>query len=351
MGERTCVTCARPFVPHSNRGRRRQRCYECVPKAGPACPCARCGQSIRGSLPPGERICNPCRRRARGADPRRSMKPARVGTVPCAGCGTLFIKKNRGVRCAACAPVWRAERARIRNRNRIQPPRPCEFCGREFTCIRQSTPVRFCSRSCGARSSMRSRPRKPASTSCDLVLAQCLLCRDSFVVRGAVRSCPSEACRRYILYSRMYAAKGRPPPGVLVKYPCRGGCGALSTPLRRQGGWTCDTCKAVSIRRARERERLLGSGTHRARARRYGVPYEPIDRAEVFARDGWRCGICGKAVDRRIKSPHPMSASLDHIIPMSLGGPHLPHNVQCAHFGCNSRKCNKPMGEQLLLVG
>ena len=43
--------------------------------------------------------------------------------------------------------------------------------------------------------------------------------------------------------------------------------------------------------------------------------------------------------------------SLDHIIPMSKGGPHVKSNVALAHFICNSIKSDGAVGEQLLLVG
>lgn len=84
-------------------------------------------------------------------------------------------------------------------------------------------------------------------------------------------------------------------------------------------------------------ERRYGKN-HRSRAKRYGVPYEPIDVRDVFERDGWICGICSEPVDREAKAPHPNSASLDHVIPMARGGGHLYENVQCAHFLCNSLK-------------
>jgi len=40
-----------------------------------------------------------------------------------------------------------------------------------------------------------------------------------------------------------------------------------------------------------------------------------------------------------LKAPHPLSMSIDHIIPLSRGGTHEPDNVQLAHFICNSIKC------------
>lgn len=102
--------------------------------------------------------------------------------------------------------------------------------------------------------------------------------------------------------------------------------------------------------RARATGKRIGAN-YRARARHYGVQYEPIQPRRVFARDGWRCGICGRKVDKRLKAPNPMRASLDHIVPMSKGGDHLLANVQCAHLRCNVGKRERGGGEQLALVG
>jgi 5-methylcytosine-specific restriction endonuclease McrA len=65
---------------------------------------------------------------------------------------------------------------------------------------------------------------------------------------------------------------------------------------------------------------------------------ESIDPKDVFERDGWRCGICGKEVRKGLLFPHPESATLDHIIPLAVGGEHVWQNVQCAHFRCNGSK-------------
>lgn len=72
---------------------------------------------------------------------------------------------------------------------------------------------------------------------------------------------------------------------------------------------------------------------------------EPYTRAEVFERDGWVCQLCGEPVDRELRAPDPGSASIDHIVPLSLGGDDTPANVQLAHFSCNSGKCNRASGE------
>ena len=56
------------------------------------------------------------------------------------------------------------------------------------------------------------------------------------------------------------------------------------------------------------------------------------------------CGICGKPVDFGYKYPHPLSPTVDHIIPVSKGGhPTDKDNLQLAHRCCNRQKADKLM--------
>ena len=75
--------------------------------------------------------------------------------------------------------------------------------------------------------------------------------------------------------------------------------------------------------------------TNKRRARIREALVEAFDRVEVFERDGWMCALCGEPVDRAATFPAPLSASLDHIIPISRGGTHEPSNAQCTHLRCN----------------
>lgn len=78
--------------------------------------------------------------------------------------------------------------------------------------------------------------------------------------------------------------------------------------------------------------------------------YNPIDIAE---RDGWRCSLCDKPIDRDAHYTDPQSLSIDHVIPLSKGGTDTLDNLRAAHMGCNAAKGNRPLpnGEQLRLVG
>ena len=53
------------------------------------------------------------------------------------------------------------------------------------------------------------------------------------------------------------------------------------------------------------------------------------------------CGICGQPVDKSLKYPHPMSATVDHIIPCAKGGSDDLENLQLAHRKCNRDKSDK----------
>lgn len=89
---------------------------------------------------------------------------------------------------------------------------------------------------------------------------------------------------------------------------------------------------------------------HRSRAYAYKVyadqrrdllaaqPSERYSAAEIFDRDGWICQICDQPVDPALKFPDKRSACIDHVRPIIAGGNDLRSNVQCAHFGCNSKK-------------
>ncbi|RSJ79261.1 HNH endonuclease [Streptococcus cristatus] len=68
------------------------------------------------------------------------------------------------------------------------------------------------------------------------------------------------------------------------------------------------------------------------------------------------CGICGLAVDKSLKYPHPLSPVIDHIIPINRNGhPSDINNLQLAHWQCNRQKSDKlyadSRAESLKVVG
>ena len=65
---------------------------------------------------------------------------------------------------------------------------------------------------------------------------------------------------------------------------------------------------------------------------------ERFDAIEIFERDGWSCGLCGRPIDATLVFPDRLSATIDHVLPVNQGGQHARDNVQAAHFTCNASK-------------
>ena len=73
---------------------------------------------------------------------------------------------------------------------------------------------------------------------------------------------------------------------------------------------------------------------HEARARQAGVQWEIIDPRTVYKHHQGLCGICHLPVELEI-------FTIDHIVPLDKGGPHIFSNLQPAHWICNVRKGNR----------
>lgn len=81
------------------------------------------------------------------------------------------------------------------------------------------------------------------------------------------------------------------------------------------------------------------SGSHQQQFR--------INKKKIYATQTV-CGICGKPVDFSLKYPHPLSACIDHIIPIAKGGhPSDISNLQLAHWCCNRQKSDKLVEKQV----
>jgi 5-methylcytosine-specific restriction endonuclease McrA len=80
----------------------------------------------------------------------------------------------------------------------------------------------------------------------------------------------------------------------------------------------------------------------RYRARKRGATIGPIDIEAIRQRDRMLCCICGKKVTEK-------DFSLDHTVPLSLGGPHSQENLRVAHRHCNSRRGPGRLPVQMVL--
>lgn len=253
----------------------------------------------------------------------------------CALCGAPFLPSNNRQAQRFCS-----DRCRYRHRDasRAGATQRCPWCWQDFTNRQRgqrATRVAYCSEQC-AHLDKRTKS-SPVPWVC------CRQCQRWFVSRGIARkTCGAECAEKreqQAKYFRFTIHRGETTEGR-----CRD-CGTafsfvyVATPRR-----LCDACKEQRDLEYRRRHR----SKHRDKARSLGVYYEPVDPRRVYARDGWRCGLCGRKVNPKLKYPHPLSASLDHVVPMNATdlGEHSYRNTQCSHLECNVAKGR--MGSQQL---
>ena len=168
--------------------------------------------------------------------------------------------------------------------------------------------------------------------------ARCHACRRQHGTYSsyASRGCRCDECRA--------AARSYNAARYVEQVPTAGRCSQCGEPKWSKRARLCANCR--DERKRAKRHRI----SHERRAAKYGVDAERFSPLEVFQRDKWRCHLCGKKVPRTATAPDPRAPSLDHVVPLALGGTHTRANVALAHLGCNIAKGTRPAGEQLALV-
>lgn len=234
------------------------------------------------------------------------------------------------------------------------PPLVCQECGQSFTAQDMARKyLRKVGYKCGccinAENLARSEQKKGPN------LLTCAICGGSVPRRG-ISTCGSVPClsewdrrQEWIKLGR----SGLPPPLVVGDRVCPG-CHTLFMPSSNRTTrrvYCSPRCQARSADRSPARLSQKRDRQHWRRASR--LTAERLDWRDIAERDGWRCRLCGKRINRRLVFPHVGSPSIDHVVPLSLGGPHTRANVQLAHLGCNAKKNNGfiDRGEQLRLIG
>jgi len=98
-------------------------------------------------------------------------------------------------------------------------------------------------------------------------------------------------------------------------------------------GETAISGPSVEYQRRNAKAKAAHDAKYRA-LKRGSIGAEKFTLDEIFERDNQTCYLCGKAVTRR-------DATMDHVIPITKGGPHTRANVKLAHRGCNARKSDR----------
>lgn len=226
----------------------------------------------------------------------------------------------------------------------------CLYCGKTFRRNRGTArdAGKYCSRECAFNAiKQKAEERKQAEKEekAKRYKAICRECGKEFIAY----SCKNVFCSQKCAYEhnkemiRERNAKERPFRFVSRKIKC-GWCGKeFETRYKKSKVFCSEECKQASLKQhEKEHNRRL----------RGKIVDKGISIDKLIKRDNGICKLCGKPIDKNdyyfvdgffaCGKSYP---TIDHVVPLAIGGLHSWDNVQLAHQYCNSMK-----GDSLLVV-
>jgi 5-methylcytosine-specific restriction endonuclease McrA len=88
--------------------------------------------------------------------------------------------------------------------------------------------------------------------------------------------------------------------------------------------------REAEVKRVKE-WRKKNPGHKRSGSRQVIKEYRAVIVHALQLRDGPQCGLCGDSLLEQL-------VSIDHVVPVALGGQHVLTNLQLVHPKCNSRQ-------------
>ncbi len=235
--------------------------------------------------------------------------------VTCEGCGKKFQPRGWSRRCRkGCGRIkWLIDLN-------------CAMCGRAFRA--GNSKQTFCSKSCAALN----KATFVACAECGVALRRDA---DGNAWKYCGAKCSDVAKARALAALRLIREAAAKERRMLLERLCAW-CGIRFCAARANQKFCRKHC--LNIAKKKRRQTLQRSIA--------GVAAPSL--GEIYTRDKGVCQLCGTRVGRRrYRWPHPRSASLDHITPVSYGGSDAEWNIQLAHLGCNHSKGAGRCGSQM----
>ena len=235
---------------------------------------------------------------------------------PCMACGAPIaphVGRGRPRKyCTSCSPTTdnaKAWRALARGSRR------CRGCGAVLLRgPRERNPRKWCGDACRVRYQRGYRVRS----------RRCVWCNAEY---ASARSDQRFCTRRCGWLHRATLRPGAIPHQIKCLV-----CGSTFLSIYPQSRYCDDVCR----RRARN-WRYETRRPHRLQKRA---------RRRILDRDEWRCYLCQRPIPRGVEWPHPLSGTIDHVMPVSAGGSDDPSNLRAAHWHCNQEKADRIPGTE-----
>jgi hypothetical protein len=275
--------------------------------------CAQCGGEYITSRSDSRFCTTRCSYQARIGRPHRRA---------CSDCGADISQRHYNAKfCPSCYETRPQLVHEANQKAKLPWHAKCKHCGDVFEQPKQQA---FCNFQCVGKYIR-------CSQLASEIVKTCNGCGETFATKDNRRTECGTACRQWV---RKY-------PTVLRVLDRE--CLHCGTPFRAE---------TAARKYCRESSCAKSAGKIRRRGLLASAYVEDVSRAVLAKRDRWRCQLCGKKVDRTLRAPHPMSSSIDHIVPISAGGEHSYANTQLAHLGCNITKGHRTtQATQLALIG
>ena len=228
--------------------------------------------------------------------------------IPCPVCGKLFrATMDRGRQKQFCSKkCFVAVQPLLQSFERI-----CVTCGTKYLTA-EGYNSEYCSKGC----------KKAAYT------LTCTICGKEYEAQNRNQAACSDECRKEDARRRSQELNKEEFYKNAKPFTCKE-CGKdfVNEYGEKRSVFCSDQCNNKAYKKTEVYKAQRKRSNRRRRARLRGVESLPYNDKDIFIRDGWVCQICGQVTDKRLKFPHPMSASLDHTIPLAKQGPDTPDNV------------------------
>lgn len=208
------------------------------------------------------------------------------------------------------------------------PAKTCQKCGASFTQnYLRGRPRLYCSDRC--RQLVQGENRRQPQ-----VNEKCRTCDKPFNAAKSTQIFCSQRCREIDAIKRARKKRNNGFDGTRSCADCEE---QFQIDQPRSMRKYCDECR---------RRRKQDTNARKSQKRR--AAGNPVSLSEVVAARGQRCHICQRKINLCLSGRDMMGPTIDHILPVSMGGTNDLANLNIAHRMCNMRRGNRGPAQMIL---